>query len=655
MSTLPQLAATRSPRAHALGVGLILATLLWFYWPTLHDGLFADDYIAVAIMEGKFAAPRGALDLFNFADGTAEDVRALRRLGSLPWWAPDDYRIAFLRPLSSASWQLDRLLFGRHYGAYHAHSLLAFFSLVVSASLLYRRLLGPIPALLATAIFAVDDSHRFPVLWLSNRGGIYALLFGVLALHAHLSFRERGSVRHALVCALCVSIGLLFGEWVLPMLAYIVAYELLAAAGSWRRRALSLLPSLLPALLFLIARARLHYGARGSGAYVDPGLEPVRFALSVLHRVPVFFADMFWNVPSEWWDHGTPWRDRLLGMWIIPPEIWLQLPGWHFFHLLLGGAALLALGFGVYFCWPSLAAGERRALRFLLVGAVAALVPVVGSFPSTRLTIAAYLGLAPLFALVLRELALRLRALPFTPSLRFGLKLAAYSVMLGAIFHMQLKAPFEHNVQAQCDHYASTGEWVWAAEIDPARVSEQRVVMLAGGEFTTTFFFSYIWAHSGRPLPRSYLPITACPCAHYLERTADNELLLRALGASYLGSGEENMFHSPQRVWAEGETVELDGLRVRAENVVGGLPTVLRLTFERSLDDPSYVFLVAAPFGIVRAQLPRPGEQYLLARAADPSWSEIERHRFVSRLMPVPEMLHFGSFPPFLVYEPPSR
>src|SRR4051794_26224774 len=97
-------------------LGLILALLLWFYAPSLHDGLFADDYVAMAIMEGKFAAPRKLLDLFNFADGTTEDVRTLRRLGSLPWWAPDDFRIAFLRPLSSAAWYFDRWAFGSHYG-----------------------------------------------------------------------------------------------------------------------------------------------------------------------------------------------------------------------------------------------------------------------------------------------------------------------------------------------------------------------------------------------------------------------------------------------------------------------------------------------------------------------------------------------------------
>ena len=640
---------------YALGYGLLFAVLLRFYWPTLQDGLFADDYVAMSIMEGKFAAPRGPLDLFNFADGTAEDVRALRRLGSLPWWAPDDYRIAFLRPLSSASWQMDRLLFGHRYGAYHAHSLLVFFLLVVSAALLYRRLFSPSVALLATVVFALDDSHRFPVLWLSNRGGIYALLFGVLALHAHLRFRERGRPVYACLSAACVAVGLLFGEWALPMLAYIVAYELVAARGRWWTRALSLLPSLLPAVLFLIVRARLHYGARGSGAYVDPGVEPVRFALLVLHRVPVFFADMFWNVPSEWWDHGSPWRDSILSMWIIPPEIWVQLPSWHFFQLAFGVAALLALAFGLRLCWQRLTSDERRYLLFLLLGSVAALVPVVGSFPSTRLTIAAYCGIAPLFALVLREVALRLQALRFRPSPRFALQLIGYTLIVGVIFHMQLKAPLEANVQAQCDHYASTREWVAAADLDVDKLSEQRVFVLAGSEFTTTFFFSYIWSQVGKPLPRSYYPITSCPCAHYVERSADNELVMRALGASYLASGEENMFHSPLRQWTEGAVVQLDGLRVRVENVVDGLPTVLRLTFDRSVDDPSYAFLIAAPFGLVRANIPPIGEQYLLARASDPSWIEIERHRFVSRLMPVPEALHFGSFPPFLVFKPPTE
>ena len=647
--SLPRL---NSLRVHLLGLAAILGVLCWVYWPTLRDGLFADDFVAMAILDGKFAAPRRGLDLFNFADGTAQDVHALRRLGSLPWWAPEDYRISFMRPLSSALWRVDRTLFGDHYGAYHAHSLSIFLLLVVGTSFMYRRMFSPSVALVATCLFAIDDSFRFPVIWLSNRGGIYAFAFGLLALYSHLQVREAGRTRYALLTAAAASISLLFGEWGLPALAYIAAYELVAVEARPIKRMLALLPALVPCVSFIVARAALHYGARGSGAYVDPGAEPARFLLSVLHRVPVFFADMLWSVPSEWWDHDPPWRAQLLSAWFVPPSIWVRLPGWHFVHFTLGLAAFGALALGWRMCRPGLSSAELKNARFLLLGSVGALLPVVGSFPSTRLTIVAFWGLAPMIALMLREFARRLRALRLELSARFVTRFAALAAAVGLVVHLQVFEPLRGSVQGQVDGFATTSQWVFAADLDPARVADQQVFLLAGSEFTSTFFFSYIWANAGKPLPRTYYPLTACPCAHFLQRTAPNELVMRALGGAYLASGDENMFHSPRRSMYEGETVELEGLRIRAEEVVDGTPRSLRLTFARPLEDPSYVFLTAAPFGLVRTPLPAVGQETLLKRAAEPNWIELERHHFLVRFGPVPEMLSYGSFPSFVVYKP---
>jgi hypothetical protein len=253
-----------------------------------------------------------------------------------------------------------------------------------------------------------------------------------------------------------------------------------------------------------------------------------------------------------------------------------------------------------------------------------------------------------MFALLLREVARRLRALPRLRPLPF----AAGFVVVLAIVHMQLIEPLQGDVQAQVDHYLTTTQWVVGSEVDPQRVAKQRVVVLAGGEFTTTFYWAYIWSQQGLPLPLSYYPITSSPCAHYVERTADNELVLHALGGNYLASGEENMFRSPEHTWRQGESMMLDGMRVTTEQVQDGVPGALRLTFDRPLEDPSYVFLIAMPFGLVRFQPPPLGEQQLVARAAFPSWIDLERHRYVLRIAPLPDMLHYGSFPWFVTYKP---
>jgi len=262
------------------------------------------------------------------------------------------------------------------------------------------------------------------------------------------------------------------------------------------------------------------------------------------------------------------------------------------------------------------------------------------------------MGIAPAFALFMRELARRLRALQLAMSLRFAGRFVALAVGVAAIVHFQLFSPLRANIQAQVDHYATTGQWAQAAELNVSKLPEQRVFLISGSEFTTTFFFSYMWSQAGFPLPKSYYPITACPCANQVTRSAPNELVLRGMGSLYLASGEENMFQSPGRLWRESETVPLEGMSVRAEGVMDGRPSRLRFTFDLPLGDPSYVFLIALPIGLVRWTPPSLGEQVLVPRAADPHWPSLENYRDYVRIAPVPEMLHYGSIPGFLTFDP---
>jgi len=642
---------TRSRTAAALyiaAVAVVLALGMQLFWPTLRLGVFADDYTAAAMLDGSFAAPRGPLDLFNFADGTREDIRKLRRLGSIPWWAPDDFRVSFLRPLSSALVHVDRALFGEALWLHHAHSIAAWALLVVAASLLYRRLLPAASAVIATAFYGLDHSHHFPVLWLSNRGGIYATALGVFALLAHLRWRAGGGARFAVASTACLCTGLLLGEWVLPMFAYLIAYEAVAASGTLRARATALLPAAVPGIAFLWVRAALGYGARGSGAYIDPGAEPLRFALALVHRIPVFVADMIFNVPSSWWDHNSPWRDEVLGLELIPPSLWLQLPSWPAYHVALGVLGLLALASTVRWCWPELTPGERTHVRWLLLGSLIALLPVAGSFMSTRLTMAAFLGVAPVLALVLRQVG---RVLLRAPSIHFARWLGSYALGV-VLLAFQLVAPLREDIAGRVDDFSSTTAWVLAAELDPRRVADQRVFLLASSEFTTTFYLAYIWAYHGRPLPRSYAPISSAPYAHDVERVADDALVLRPLGGGLLASGQEHMFRSPRQPMLRGQSIALDGARVDVLRTRDGLPQMLRVTFDRSLDDPSLRLLVSTRDGLTTFEPPLLHETKRVPRASHPNWIALQRSREERRMGRPPELVRFEPVPGFVKYDP---
>lgn len=621
-----------------------LALGTWVLWPTLQLGLFADDYLAAAMVDGTFAAPRAPLDLFDFADGTPEDVAALQRLGSLPWWTPPDFRVSFVRPLSSALVHLDRALFGDALWLRHAHSIAAWALLVCVVALLYARLLTPWLAALAIAVYGLDDGLHFPTLWLSHRGGLYALAFGLLGVYLHVRGREERRPHMRLASLLPLAVALGFGEWALPAFAYLAAYELAGARDDLRGRAAALAPAATLALAFLIVRAALGYGARSSGAYVDPAQEPLRFLTALLARVPVLTADMLLSVPASWWDHGTPLRDRLLERQLFAPDTWKALPDWRSWHMLLAIAALLSLGALVRFCRRRLPVDEARPLGWLALGGLLALLPVVGSFPSTRLTMGAFVGVAPLLAALMRELA---RALyrARRPARFAGAYLAMLALLTLTVLH-----PLSADLRRAVRRYAATTAWVHSAELDPARLQEQRVYLLSSVDFTSTFFFAYVWAHRGEPLPRSFYPLSAAPHAHQITRIDERTLRLSSLGGGMLRSGREAMFRPIDAPPTLGEHVRLPGLEIEVARVVHGYPQSLLLHFDRSVDDPSQVFLVADRRGMSRVRLPAVGESLRLRRAESPSWLQLERAREARVLGPGPEFLRYRPTPEFMDY-----
>jgi len=634
--------------AYACAVGGVLGAGFMVLAPTLDLGLVSDDYMAVAVTRGEFAAPRHPLDAFDFAIGTADDTRAIKRLGSLPWWSPDDFRVAFLRPLSSALWLVDRALFGDDLVAYHAHSIAVWMALVTCASAFHRRWLSLPTALVATAIFAFDQSQFAPVLWLCNRGALYAVLIGLLGLWAHLRWRESGHARFAWLSALAATVGVLFGEWALPMFAYVAAYELCRRERPWLRRLLGTLPTALPALAFLVVRGVLGYGAYGSGIYVDPLATPGRFLLLLLTRIPVFAADMLANVPSEWWDRGSPWRDGILRLEVIPPPVWNALPGWHVFHTALGLLALAGFSWLLRASLRELPAAQQKTATWLSLGALLSLLPVAGSFPSTRLTLAAMFGASGALALVLRYLLRRLIASSRGPLGRF---LAVWVLIVG-LGYVQLIEPLRTNMNVDVEGLSTARAWVSSSELDDAHVAKQRVMMLASSEFITTYFWAYTWHYHGRPMPRSYYPISNSPTAHDIERPAPNVLIVRPLGALLLESPGEQMFRAPELTWQQGARVVLPGMEVRVEDTRDGYPTAVRLTFEVPLEDPSLVFLSSTEKGFTRVELPQVGQTLRLPAAARPSFLGLLGAQERERYGPFPEELWYVPAPWFLDYQP---
>src|SRR5438477_1997829 len=73
----------------------------------------ADDLMQLVVLERVTPCPwLGPLDLYTISDGVPEHVHAMQDAGALPWFFPADFKMAFLRPLSSALLALDHAVWG---------------------------------------------------------------------------------------------------------------------------------------------------------------------------------------------------------------------------------------------------------------------------------------------------------------------------------------------------------------------------------------------------------------------------------------------------------------------------------------------------------------------------------------------------------------
>jgi hypothetical protein len=628
--------------AYRVSVALVILLGIWLRWPSLYNGFFSDDMTAVAMVKGVYASPRAPLDLFNFTDGTPQDHARLMRYGSLPWWTADHLRMAMMRPLASALILVDQRLFGKHALPYHVHSMVWWVALMLAAAGLFNDLFTVPVASAALLLFALEEGHTFTLGWIANRGALIAMVFCLLGLRAHLRWRRAGVRRAAYISSLCFALALLSGEWAFPLMGYVFAFELVGSTGTWRSRALALLPSALPSLVFAAVRARLGYGALNSGVYTDPLSEPLRFVFMIGERMPVFFADMVFSIPANYWVAGSPWRDQLLGSGLIPPDIWIQLPGWTFWHFWIGIAAMLTVGLTLWAVLPARPANERRELYWLLLGALLSLLPMVSSFPHGRMVLPAALAFAPASAIVLHECARRLRR-HWRRRSRGGVLLSACMGALLVYFQVWQAGSRSYDEARGTPHFfAAIRRLLVDAELDTTRIEDKRVVVLGVIEHTAMVFAPYVRWVFGQRMPRSWWTLTAAPYAHDIYRPAPNVLEMSTLGGPMLKSSIEQLYRAERFGMHVGDRIEIDGLRIEIMRMLGDFPQTVRFIFDKSVDDPSYVFLFSGPEGLGPARLPEVGGRVRYRR---PSFGDTNLQNIL-RAVRDPNVACIGPRPP---------
>jgi hypothetical protein len=542
-----------------------------------------DDFVLGLIARGKGAAvglERGGLDLFTFTTGDPAGNHRLMDVGlMLPWWTDDHLRIAFFRPVASATHWLDERLWPGSAILMHAHSLAWFVALLGAVALLYRRLEGsPVVAGLALLLYAIDDAHGQALAWLANRNALIATTFGCLALVLHDAWRREKRPAAGVLAGVAFVVGLLAGEIAIGALGYLVAYAVLFDRDRPVRRALSLAPYAVVVVTWRGLWSRGGYGAKGSGAYLDPLSDPVRFLTALPQKLVVLFHGQFSAPPSD-------------VAFLAPP---VHQP----FIVALAVVTCLVV---VWLLLPILRSDPGS--RFWALGMGLALLPLGATFPSDRLLLFVGLGAMALLARLFGEW--------FARGARGELPLDARAILTGGLIVMHLvAAPLALPVRAGLMELFGVAHARAARGIpsDPS-VASRTVVIVAA---PTVLFANYIQGArelEGIPRPAHLYILASASSPIEVERTGAAALTLRP-ARGFLYTPQEQHYRGAASMEV-GDRVALSAMAAEVVSRGGdGRPAAVEFSFDRPPSE--YLFLKWQEGRFVPFELPPLGHSETL-------------------------------------------
>jgi hypothetical protein len=606
----------RSPQPHRtfwIATCAILAFGLWLRADVFRYEFSLDDYAQLAMLEGRYPAPRSVFDLYTFSNGSREDVQAIVQHGFYPWFAHPALRLSMLRPLACALTALDHAVFHNHALGYHLHSALWWCAALLLLAWSLRGLFGERIALFALALFTVDESHSVALGWIVNRNALMSVAFSLGALSAYRAFRETGSRRAAWLTAGLFSVALAAGEYALCIAAYALAYELIEVRSAWvpRLRALTLWAA--PAFAYLLCRSLGGFGAYGSDMYLDPTRDFGFFLRHGLVRLPVLLGDVVWGLPSEWWTFGlSGWTQSLVGLGLLPASTLAPEPARALQASLGAVGGLIAAGLVFAAVRGAGSDAERRRVAWLAAGGGVSLLPLLAGFPSTRALLSPLIGYSALLAVLAAQ---ALRRGPHGVLARTAHVAAALLCCLQLWIGTREAASTARNLAIDANLVRDVA---LNAEVDEARLSSQRAVLLNSAHPGVPIYFSLARGQYGRSVPQSSWTLNPSFSPFWLTRTNDRTLELDILGGSLLTGLFERVFRTHEATVRTGQRFELRGLTVTALATREGGISRLRAEFDTRLEDPSLCFLISSATGLSRYTLPAVGERVLIPGPAFP-------------------------------------
>jgi hypothetical protein len=570
------------PAVLALGAILVM-------WPALKIGLAADDLIqrAVALRPGQLP-PRihetgipldsGSLPAVLrdwFFHRTPECMALMKKYGVLPWWTPNDLSLGLWRPATAFTHWLDYQLFPDSPAVMHAHNLAWFAAVMFLVAVIYRKLMGTgWAAGLAALWFLLDGNTFFPVAFIANRGFVVSLFFGLMCLYEHHQWRSAQSRSGLVLSALFLALALLANEGGASTLAFILAYALVLEPGSLRRRALTVLPSILVIVLWRAIYTLCGFGIFHVGLYLDPATEPLQFGREVLPRAMVLLGGQLAHV--------------------APDLLAAFSPSWQPLVTVFYGVPVVA-GLLVFLPWVR----RDKIAAFWFAVMMLAVIPAATVLPIGKNLGFVAVGAYGLLASFVGALLTRPSPLPAARSYRILAWIACGLLLLahipGAIAGRVLAAKGIPALFEVMNHLCRIGE--------SAEVENKDVIVVNAPCATAVAPAPFYKAYHHQPLPRSIRTLVPGCTAFDVQRTDDRTLVLQSKAPDIFACDDVGPVHfayafrtcnrlivAPR--CTKGDRYELAHLKVEVlESGASGLPSRVACRFEASLDSADFNWL----------------------------------------------------------------
>ncbi|MEI6787151.1 MAG: hypothetical protein WCL49_01610 [bacterium] len=533
----------------------------------------------------------------------------LKNIGIQPWWSDEGREVSFWRPLSAATHWLDYRLWPSHRMLFRIHSAAWFALFLVASWGLYRKLdKRDWGAGLAVLLLTLKPENLESVTWIAARNSLISALFMISTLWLYHRQVRGASWKWGVVAWVAFAAGLLAGEGAVTASTYLFSYSLFLDDRPWKARLTSLVPFALIAIAWRGTYHALGFGVVGSGLYIDPGGEPVRFALNVLEWGPILALDQFTGSVAAKYAMLSPW---------FQPWVW---------GLVLAGLIALATAF-----MPLLR--RERTARFWALGLILALIPACArTLPGDRTLLFAAIGSAPLVAAFLAGIA---DGDDWLPQGRIPRRLIQGVGILFVIL-LFLK-PVTSDVMRTITMFRHHSDKVASIPQAFRAAGSQQLIIVNPPNVQNLAYLGLSFIHNGIELPAGLRVLSSGLGDITLSRTETNTLVVISAHGPliptrprtgdippsaplhhelYKVSRFASTFRSEAIGFSPGDKVAVPCMTVIVDRVNGrGFPTQATFTFTHSLDDADYhwVFWDSAQGSFALFTPPHVGEQIRIA------------------------------------------